>query len=85
MAYCGNLEGAYNVSELNIFHKAFVDMFEVDLHRMAIIHTDLKPDNIIFVDDATVNVYDVDDDGLFFEKVALHESVLVVLLLSALV
>ncbi|KAF5321457.1 hypothetical protein D9619_001298 [Psilocybe cf. subviscida] len=55
------------------------------LHRMAIIHTDLKPDNIIFVDDATVNVYDVDDDGLFFEKVALHESVLVVLLLSALV
>lgn len=39
------------------------------MHSLCVIHTDLKPENIVLVDDTLIKIRDVDDDGNFFDRV----------------
>jgi len=41
------------------------------LHRIDIVHTDIKLDNIVLVDDKTVSIIDMNTAGQFIDRVSL--------------
>lgn len=67
--YGGHLSGYFMVCSWVCTDALATPLLSV-LHRLDIVHTDLKPENIVLVDDTIVTVRDIDGEGHCYDKVS---------------